>query len=68
MKKSGARSYQEHEEYEEDEGDEVDGPQDPVGLLDASKVKVPEDNSKLCKSLVRRKALEMSSHRTAWGC
>ena len=54
----GSRSYQEHKEHEEDERDEVDGPQDPVGLLDASKIKVPEDNSKLCKSLVRRKALE----------
>lgn len=51
----GCCSYQQHEEHKEDEGDEVNGTQDPVGLLDTSKVKVSKDNPKLCKSLMRRK-------------
>jgi hypothetical protein len=48
-------SYQQDKEYKKDESDEVNGSQDPVGLLDTSKIKISKNTSKLCKSLARRK-------------
>lgn len=48
-------SYQQDKEYEKDEGDEVNGSQDRIVLLNSSKIKIPKNNSKLCKSLMRRK-------------
>lgn len=74
MKTKVSRAYQQYKEHKEDEGDEVNGPQDPVGLLDPSEVEVSEDNPKLRKSSMGRKTTirkcSTSSfiHMTAWGC
>lgn len=47
---SGEDAYQQNKENEEDVGHKVDGPENPVGLIDGVKVEVSEDDPELCES------------------